>query len=303
MGVKVYNANPKPKRWSPAPAERVEIPVPAIIAPDEFAQLQELLRSKDPRKGKPRTVSSPLLLAGIAYCKCGASMSLRTGTSASGIVYRYYHCGRVQRQGHHDCSGPSFREDQLDSIVVETVIAQVLQVDRLRLTLGLMKERLALEASENDTRIRELRQKLDTYEKMFKNLLEVVASSEALAGEPILIKRLSETEMEISKTRNALKAILAVGNINIEISDSRVQLFSDLLSERLRNPDKLRMKSYLASIVAMVEVGEKYIKIIGRLADLKMGVVEQAELQAGNSAGSDVRRYKRNWRTRQDSNL
>ncbi|TBF65669.1 recombinase family protein [Rhizobium leguminosarum] len=295
MGLKIYNANPKTKRWSPAPAERVEIPVPAIITPEEFGELQKLLQSKDPRKGTARVVSSPLLLAGIAYCKCGASMTLRTGTGASKSVYRYYHCGRVSRQGKHDCSGPSVAEGQLDSIVAESVISQVLQVERLREILGLMKEKLALEALENKERVQELKQKLQISERAFKNLIETVASSETLATQPILIAKLNETEMEMTRTRNALKSMLAHGNNDIEVSDYRVQLFSSLLSERLRDPNKLRMKSYLMSIIARVEVGEKYVRVVGRLADLKSGILEESQDANEDSDRSSVRRYKRNW--------
>ena len=65
--------------------EVVEIPVPAIIDPDVFEQVQRQLRARSPKVVPPRVTTGPILLTGLAVCAtCGGGMTLRTGTSKGG---------------------------------------------------------------------------------------------------------------------------------------------------------------------------------------------------------------------------
>jgi site-specific DNA recombinase len=65
-----------------AETEIVEMAVPPIIEPAEFAAVQALLKSRSPALTAPRIVSGPTLLTGICFCAgCGKAMTLRTGKS------------------------------------------------------------------------------------------------------------------------------------------------------------------------------------------------------------------------------
>ena len=44
-------------------------------------------------------------------------MTLRTGTSRSGQVHRYYTCSTCAREGKTACKGRSIRMDKLDTLV------------------------------------------------------------------------------------------------------------------------------------------------------------------------------------------
>ena len=80
--------------------EQIVVDVPAIIAPNEFEAVGGQLKSRDPRAIAPRVVTGPILLTGLAVCgACGGAMTLRTGTSKSGAVHRYYTCSTCARQG------------------------------------------------------------------------------------------------------------------------------------------------------------------------------------------------------------
>jgi site-specific DNA recombinase len=66
----------------------------------------------------PRVVSGPILLTGLAVCAtCRGAMTLRTGTSRSGKVHRYYGCLSCARKGKTACKGRSIRMDKLDALV------------------------------------------------------------------------------------------------------------------------------------------------------------------------------------------
>ena len=58
--------------------EVVEIPVPAIIDPAMFEQVQRQLRARSPTVVPPRVTTGPILLTGLAVCAtCGGGMTLR----------------------------------------------------------------------------------------------------------------------------------------------------------------------------------------------------------------------------------
>ena len=96
-------------------SEHVFATVPAIIDPAVFDTVQSLLKTRNPRITAPRVVTGPILLTGLAVCAtCRGAMTLRTGTSKTGKVHRYYTCSTCARQGRAVCKGRSIRMDKLD---------------------------------------------------------------------------------------------------------------------------------------------------------------------------------------------
>ena len=99
-------------------SEQVFADVPAIVEPATFEQVQSLLKARNPRVTAPRVVTGPILLTGLAVCAtCRGAMTLRTGTSRTGKVHRYYTCSSCARHGRTACKGRSIRMDKLDSLV------------------------------------------------------------------------------------------------------------------------------------------------------------------------------------------
>lgn len=81
---------PKPE------TEVVEMAVPAIVDPMEFAAVQERLRAQ-PEGGAAAGDERPILLTGICFCAdCGSAMMLRSGKSGR---FRYDTCGTAARVG------------------------------------------------------------------------------------------------------------------------------------------------------------------------------------------------------------
>ena len=98
--------------------EVVEIPVPAIISPGVFEHVQRQLHARNPKVSPPRVTTGPILLTGLAVCaSCGGAMTLRTGTSKSGRIYRYYTCSSSAVHGKTVCRGRSVAMDKLDTLI------------------------------------------------------------------------------------------------------------------------------------------------------------------------------------------
>src|SRR5215472_2260636 len=66
---------------------------PAIIEQETFDRVQASLKARNPRVTPSRVITGPILLTGLAVCAtCGGAMTLRTGTSHRGDIYKYYTC-------------------------------------------------------------------------------------------------------------------------------------------------------------------------------------------------------------------
>lgn len=110
-------------------AERISITVPAIIDRAAFDAVAAMLQARDLRVTAPRVVTGAILLAALATgATCGGPMTLRTGTSRLSDVHRYFTCSTSGRMGK------SIRMDTLDTLVVDNLVEQLLQPDRLTAT-------------------------------------------------------------------------------------------------------------------------------------------------------------------------
>ena len=112
--------------------EHVYSDVPAIIDPALFERVQALLTARNPRVVPPRVLSGPILLTGLAVCAtCGGGMTLRTGTSRTGEVHRYYTCTTQARAGKCACKGRSIRMDKFDGLVTRHLSERLLEPQRM----------------------------------------------------------------------------------------------------------------------------------------------------------------------------
>jgi DNA invertase Pin-like site-specific DNA recombinase len=91
--------------------EVVKVAVPAIVEPHVFEQIQAQLRARSPRVVAPRLTTGPILLTGLAVCAtCDGAMTLRTGTSSTGAVHRYYTSSGTPRSDAVVVEGPARRK-------------------------------------------------------------------------------------------------------------------------------------------------------------------------------------------------
>ena len=117
--------------------EHVTAEAPIIIDPPVFDRVQSLLKVRNPRVTPPRVISGPILLTGLVFCAtCSGAMTLRTGTSKTGKVHKYYSCSTCIRQGKTACKGRSIKMDRLDEMVVSQLIDRLLAPERLEALLA-----------------------------------------------------------------------------------------------------------------------------------------------------------------------
>ncbi|WP_455960057.1 recombinase family protein [Methylorubrum aminovorans] len=279
-------------------AEQIPISVPAIIDPAEFEAVQATLKAHNPRATPARVVTGPILLTGLATCTtCNGPMTLRTGTSKSGKVHRYYSCSTHGRMGRTGCTGRSIRMDTLDTLVTDHLVTELLQPDRLRATLASLWSLRAEEATQVDGRVAALRGEVTGADEKLKRLYRMV--EEGLTDlDEILKERLATLKQERDRAKAALDRIQVAERPPAEIAPELIERFGRLMRENVTTGEIPFRKAWLQAIVDRVEVGANVICIVGDKASVEAAITGRG---ASNVAG--VRSSVRKWRTRHDSNV
>jgi site-specific DNA recombinase len=278
-------------------SEQVFAGVPAIIEPATFEQVQSLLKTRNPRVTAPRVVTGPVLLTGLAVCAtCRGAMTLRTGTSKTGKVHRYYTCSSCARHGRTACKGRSIRMDKLDSLVTTHLADRLFQPERLRALLASLAGRRAEKAAAVDERLKLLEQEAFEADERLRRLYKLVEEGAADPDE-LLLDRITALRADRDRARAALERARAAVRPVVDISPIVVERFGEAMRDRLTTGEISFRKAYLGSIVDRVEVDDGEIRIVGR-----KDVLERA-VMANGAPMSGVRSFVRKWRTRQDSNL
>ena len=139
----------------------MEIAVPAIIEPDTFEQVQRQLHARSPRSQAPRATTGPILLTGLAVCAtCRGGMMLRTGTSKSGRVYRYYTCSSCATKGKTACKGRSIPMEKLDTLVTEHLLERLFKPERIAVILASLSSHRSEQAVAVNARILALQREM-----------------------------------------------------------------------------------------------------------------------------------------------
>ena len=271
--------------------EQIMVPVPPIIDRATFELVQKTLTARNPKNTPPRVVNGPILLTGLAVCaSCGSSMTLRTGTSRTGRVYRYYTCSGAARVGKSLCKGRSIPMDALDSMVIEHLSERLLTPDRLTETLKRLTQRRIEKQAEVGRRIATLEGEVIEAEDKLKRLYQMVEEGVAELDD-ILRERIASLRADRERAQEALVRIRGHGAAS-QVSAVSLEKFSREMREKIATGDIGFRRTYLRSIVDHIEVADDTVRIVGDKAALEQVI-------AGKSA---VRSFARKWRARRDSN-
>lgn len=194
----------KARRTLRPESEWIEIPYPAIIDPETFAQVQEkLARCRRLWSGDPKYV---YLLSGLLRCgKCGNTMTgMRTNyrkpDHPDSVVYS---CRREKGQR---CCKPNryVKGKPLEAIVWEHVVSWINQPEKIFEYIKNIQDN----TEPVDERISQLTKELKTVEKGRKNILDVLASGTTTLDDITkkILKELTDREQTIRRQIKMLQA-------------------------------------------------------------------------------------------------
>ncbi len=258
--------------------------------------MQKLLKQRDPRVTPPRVVTGPILLTGLAVCAtCGGAMTLRTGTSKTGKVHRYYACSTCNRHGNVACKGRSIQMDKLDGLVTKTVAEQLLQPERITAILALLaNERAGKEAAVED-RLNRLEHEAQDAEQRLSRLYRMVEEGVAELDD-LLKERIAALKTERERTRAAMERARSEARPKFKISRPLIERFAANMRDKMCSGEVPFRKAYLGAILDRIEVDDRVIRIIGQKDVLEQAVTRENFFVPG------VRSFVRSWRRERDSN-
>jgi site-specific DNA recombinase len=276
--------------------EVIEIAVPAIIERKVFDKVQTSLAARNPRALPPRVVTGPILLTGLAHCaSCGRAMTLRTGTSKSGKVHRYYACSTAVRVGKTGCKGRSIAMAKLDALVTTHLADRLLGPSRLAALLTSLAEKHASSDAEVHERARALQAEIVQADDKLRRLYKMVEDG-VTDLDDLLSDRLAALKSARECAKAALERIKIQSAPQIALEADQIERFGSFMRQRITEGETTFRKAYLRSIVEAIEVDDKVIRIHGSKASLEQAVI------AGEQIGKGVRSFVRKWRTQGESN-
>lgn len=275
----------------------ITVEVPPIIERTEFDAVQATLKANNSRMTAPRVVTGPILLTGLARCaSCDGAMTLRTGTSKTGAIHKYYTCSTCARMGKSACKGRSVRMDTLDNLVVDHLSRQLFTTERLTEILAAAFAQRAEKAMEVDGRVTALqREVVDAADKL-KRLYRMVEDGVAELDD-ILRDRIASLKLDRERAQAALDRIQVQAQPATEIPPEMIERFGQAMRENIANGEVPFRKAYLRSVIDRIEVDDHVVRVVGDTATLEQVVAGKSVPAAG------VRSLVRKWRARKDSNL
>ncbi len=286
------------KTFKEKPAsEHIVVDVPPIIAKDEFEAVQASLKARDPRVAAPRVVTGPILLTGLTVCaSCGGAMTLRTGTSKSGTVHKYYSCSTCLRQGKIACKGRSIPMQKLDDLVTEHLSERLFRPERLTALLASVAARRAEKALDVDTRVAALQTQATEAEEKLKRLYKMVEDG-VTDLDNILKDRIASLKLDRDRAKAALERIKSQAAAPTAFDSEAIERFGRAMRDNIATGEIPFRKAYIQSVVDRIEVDDGVVRIIGDKSTLEQAIAGKAVAAGG------VRRCVPKWRARKDSNL
>jgi site-specific DNA recombinase len=291
-----FNQASSRTREKKAEDEVVEIPVPAIIEPDTFEQVQRQLHARSPKRQAPRVTTGPILLTGLAVCAtCRGGMTLRTGTSKGGRVYRYYTCSNCATKGKTACKGRSIAMQKLDTLITEHLLERLFNPERVAVILASLSTRRAEQATALNARITALQREMIDAEDKLKRLYRLVEDGLTDLDE-VLKDRLNTLKTDRNRAKAALGRAKEHSASPIQIDPALIERFGRTMRENFSTGSVPFRKAYLQSLIDVIEVDDHHVRIKG-----SKDLLERAVLASQNGQGWCSQTSTR-WRALRDSN-
>ena len=243
--------------------EVVEIPVPTIIEPNTFEQVQRQLQARSPKRQAPRVTTGPILLTGLAVCAtCRGGMTLRTGTSKGGRVYRYYTCSNCATKGKTVCKGRSIAMQKLDTLVTEHLLERLFKPERIAAILASLSSRRAVQAAALNARITALQREMTDAEDKLKRLYRLVEDGLTDVDE-VLKDRLNTLKADRDRAKAALERAKEHSASQIQIDPGLIERFGRTMRESFSTGSVPFRKAYLRSLIDVIEIDDHQVRIKG----------------------------------------
>lgn len=266
IGKLYYNrTNSKTGKDRPK-SEWIPVAVPSIVSEAAFERVQLALEARQFKCIPPRTVNSPVLLSGLAFCECGMSLLFQY---SKGGKYTYYACSGVVRHGICK-TGAKTRVSApiIDKLVLDQVMYQVLTAERVRSIVAEIINKRSSEKEGTVTSITRLRCDKATEERKLTRLMTALANGTLDPSETFAA---AVRKHEENKAR--LSQLIANHEKTLEstirpISLDEAECFASHFRDKLAAAEPSLKKRILRTFVSRILVRRNVILVSGAKSDL-----------------------------------
>lgn len=229
-----------------------DVPELAIVPEALWHQVQQVNEERGAiKKAAPRQLSSPYLLSGLVFCTCGAAMHGHHYTQKQyGLEYNYYHCCV-------NCGKPYHDQETLERAIVERVINDILEKDKVRFRVEEENARRKNSNSSIHDRLAEEKRRVKALTQEINNIAD---SLKLAALSPVLANRLSTCETELNNAQAIVKRLEAEQATPIDVKDALVT--AETIRERIKGLDVEIARASLKKLILRIEVDGKNAKIL-----------------------------------------
>jgi site-specific DNA recombinase len=251
------------------PPEWITIPVPALVAPEVFAAVQEQLRDNQ-RHARQSRRGALYLLQGLVQCQhCGyayygkrLSPSARMGNPRAYAYYRCLGTDACRFGGERVCQNTQVRTDRLDLAVWQEVCALLAHPERLAEEY---QRRVHPDSPTTHTTLTTLETQVG---KLRQGLARLIDSyTEALIEkhefEP-RITRLRQRIAHVEAQRQELAEADAL-HTDLRLIMGRLEDFAVQVQDGLAEADWSRKREMIRALVKRVEVAHDQVKVVFRI--------------------------------------
>ena len=146
---------------------------PPIVDEKIFKQCNDIMDSHKHRQRKEIDDEDIYILSGKLYCgECGHLMTAETGTSSTGVVYRYYKCfGKKKRA--NNCAKHNVKKDEIENFVFEKTKEYVLQPKTIESIATVVVDKFNSELATNYVLIK-LQEELKEKTRAINSMLDAI---------------------------------------------------------------------------------------------------------------------------------
>jgi hypothetical protein len=197
-------------------------------------------------------------------------MTLRTGTSKTGAVHRYYACSTCARKGKTVCKGRSIPMAKLDNLVTTHMNERLFQPERLAIILSSLSSRRSDKADSVNARVTALQREVTDADDKLKRLYRLIEDG-MTEMDDVLKDRLNSLKADRDRTKAALERAKSHSSQAIQIDPALLERFGRTMRENLTSGSISFRKAYLQSVIEVIEVDDTQIRIKARRRTRKSG--------------------------------
>lgn len=186
----------------------------------------------------------------------------RTGTVRRNRRYSYYTCAGCKQRGTSVCKGRNIPMEKLDALVIEGMADKLLVPQRVSRILEGLIERHAEKDRSVQERQQRLQAEIETITAKVTRLYAAIENDIILLDDE-LTERIARLKAERDIAQGSLDRIKSNLTAKAAITPAKIDQFTKLMRERLREGEVSARKAWLVSLIQKIEVDDQEIRISG----------------------------------------